>query len=218
MISPEARFRVAIRVQCTLPHRSMLPTDVTVNTFHLAGETILPSVAEDVAGVFEAFYSEIQGYLSNVLLGALDIKMYRTSDPEPRVPAYETNIPAAFQATTPTLPEEAAVAISLQAVQSSGVPAARRRGRVFIGPLSSAASSFSTVSGHVVPESVRQDLTAAMATVVLDTQAAGHRLGVWSRVDSTYRAVMSVSVDDALDTIRSRGHAPTTRTVVGPIA
>lgn len=209
---------MAIRVQCTLPHRSLLPTDVTVNTFHFAGDTILPSVADDLAQVLVSFYEDIEGYLSQVLTGAVIIKMYRTDDPEPRVPVYEEEWPAAFSGTSPTLPEECAIALSLQAVTASGVPAGRRRGRVFIGPLSTAASSFSSVTGHQVPQSVREALTAAMATVVLDSDGLGHRLGVYSRADSAYRTVMSVSVDDALDTIRSRGHEPTTRTLVGPIA
>lgn len=202
------------RVQCTLPHDSGVPSDVTVNVFHtLPGTPDLPALVTS----FVTFYEQIEEYLSTVLAGNVIIRVYDLDDPEPREPLVEVDTGPVFEPTTPTLPEECAVALSIAAEPASGVPAARRRGRVFLGPLSSAASEFSAATGHTVPVAARNALVGAGSDLVTSTLAAGSRLAVYSRVDGLSRAVRFVSMDDALDTIRSRGHRPTVRTTIGPI-
>lgn len=88
-------------------------------------------------------------------------------------------------------------------------PRARRRGRVYIGPLNPAAAT----SGAGLPARPSGDLIQTLldfgdflanptdATLT----AVDATLVVWSEVDGTGRPVVRVSVDDAFDTQRRRG-------------
>lgn len=90
-------------------------------------------------------------------------------------------------------------------------PRARRRGRIFVGPLNEDAI---TDAPAPVLSTV---FTAAMrsnATVMYDAlQADGFEWCVWSRADIALREVVGGWTDDAPDTQRRRGQASTARTV-----
>lgn len=208
---------MTLRAQVTLPHDSMLPTDVTVNVWHFLG-TSDGTDLDPLGLALLAFYAQVEDYLSTVLTGDVSFKFYDLGDPEPRTPINEGTVPAAFTPTSPTLPEECAVTLSMRGDYVSGQLSARRRGRIFLGPLSTAASEFSQVSGHTVPIAARNALAGAMSDLVQASDTAGHRLAVYSRVNADSIPVTHVWVDDALDTIRSRGHRASVRTEIGPIA
>lgn len=128
----------------------------------------------------------------------------------------------------PGLPAEVAVCVTLEtatraqeAVEEAdggdpGIapdrPMQRHTGRIFLGPLNTLC--LEAVDGIVRPDEQILD-TARLAVDQLDsdvfTQAGGAQLAVWSRVDATMRPVEFVSVDNAFDTIRSRGAGPTIR-------
>lgn len=91
-------------------------------------------------------------------------------------------------------------------------PAQRRRGRIFLGPLNASAGG---VQGSFLrPAGVlRTDLGKA-AIDLAGTVAGGGTFvwGVWSKADAEVWEVIGGYVDDAWDTQRRRGLAPTVRT------
>jgi hypothetical protein len=87
---------------------------------------------------------------------------------------------------------------------------ARRRGRIFLGPFSTAAMA-TIVPGSGRPRPLLMgDLLSAMGTIRDDVNTTW---GVWSRRDAVVRPVVSLWVDDAWDTIRRRGYSPSSRLV-----
>lgn len=95
-------------------------------------------------------------------------------------------------------------------------PKQRRTGRVYIGPLNLSAGVIST--GQSRPADAFED-TARLAIINADewlrtaseTGPAGNRIGVWSRKDRVVRGLEAVGSDNAWDTVRRRGIAPTVK-------
>lgn len=124
------------------------------------------------------------------------------------------------------LPEEVAVCLSMTTVgyltfpehQSAGAPGpvgdvlprARRRGRVFLGPLNSLAIDAS--SGRpLVSTTFRTNIADAFSTLHAAMGANVTPLQVFSRTDHAMRRVNGIWIDDAFDTIRRRGIQATSR-------
>lgn len=125
------------------------------------------------------------------------------------------------------LPEEVACCLTLRASAWSSQPVERpdadippdgavdrprqrRTGRLYIGPLVSAAIDAS--SGR---PRVHSNLSFVLRKAALDLQAdmnaLGHNWSVWSRKEETLRNVQDVQVDNAFDTQRRRGPRSTLR-------
>jgi hypothetical protein len=109
-----------------------------------------------------------------------------------------------------TLPPELAICVSFRAALASGVNAARRRGRVYIGPLSDNAREgggdpqVASAARIALAQDADDLLTASNAS-------ADWSWGVYSRTDGILRPVVAGWVDDAFDVQRRRGLEPTTR-------
>lgn len=101
--------------------------------------------------------------------------------------------------------------LSVQEELGNTRPRARRRGRVYIGPLTTQAI---TQAGAPVLEPT---FTSAMRTKAIAMQDAldieGWDWCVWSRADDTLYPVVAGWTDNAPDTQRRRGQAPTLRVV-----
>jgi hypothetical protein len=125
-----------------------------------------------------------------------------------------------------SLPEECNCAISFHAdltgiPEHSGAtrPKAQRRGRIFWGPLTDAATGVDSASQeHFINTGFMTDANAAMGHLVNALQ--GHTpawfLEVWSKVEYAGHDVIAGWVDNAIDTVRKRGPGPTTRATWGP--
>jgi hypothetical protein len=116
------------------------------------------------------------------------------------------------------LPDEAAAVVSFNA-DLTGVPeygpvepghigksrpAARRRGRLFVGPLNSAA--LGNASGDpILAGQFVADLVAAYGGAVMGAGLAAIPM-VWSRKDGTSRAVVKCHVDSLFDIRNNRGN------------
>jgi hypothetical protein len=95
----------------------------------------------------------------------------------------------------------------------------RRKGRVFLGPLSTGTVSQSSNAGDVRPESTTMAaFLASGLALVLDT-AGDPRLAIYSpttdatsTVDDAFFDVEDLWIDNSFDTQRRRGGAPTVRT------
>lgn len=215
------------RVQVSIPMDSGVPEDAIVNTWHFDDDddpqVSRPETGASIRDMLDAFYSSIAPNLFPSTIGTeFGLKCYDLTEAEPRQPAYVDSFDVPSTVNAPMV-AEAALCLSFSAAQESGVPAARRRGRIFLGPL--CTSVMETVNSAVRPkETVRQ--TIADAAAVLQ---AGHqhplestrrcRWSVFSpstlrdgaNIGEAFNDVLTGWVDDTFDTQRRRGPAPSSR-------
>lgn len=193
----------------TLWMDSGLPEDYAVNTWHLTtpdGSELAGAVAFQSA--LTTFFTSIDNYLSAELEGTVAFKAYDMSDPTPRVPILIDG--AALTPSTSRLPSEVALCMSFQSSRVSGTSQARRRGRVYIGPLGSPA--IDTATGRPAG-AFRTDLANAGSAMIAASDAStAYQWVVYSTVDDATHNVVTGWVDNAFDTQRRRGVAPTIRT------
>lgn len=219
-----------IAIQWIMPNDNANPADAVMNNWHFkTDDTGTPhDEAADCVSRLTAFYNSIDDYLSSFLSGAYITKCFDLSDPEPRVPVFENTGSVSGVSTGNGLPCEIAVCLSFQAPRVSGIPQARRRGRVYIGPLSNAAASLATdtsAGDMIVNATFRADLaSAASALAGVFVGASSGSAMAWctfsptSVVDGMTLAQASNNVTDgwidyAIDIQRRRGHAPGGRTL-----
>ena|SRR6187431_192026 len=196
-----------IRAQVELAHDSGLPKDKTVNVFHFQGA--VPFNTGDVTAIYNqlnSFYQDIGSLLSTRLSGAGVVKFYYLDDTEPRQPVDELAL-STITVGSGALPADVALCLSFQGVPVSGTPQARKRGRVYIGPLTSSILVSST--GRPVQSFI--DILNGAAQELRDS--AGTSWVVYSRVDDIGYTVNNGWIDNEFDTQRRRGEGPTTRTV-----
>lgn len=211
-----------LRAVVTLPYTSGLPEDVVTNTFHFTTQTVPPSGGEltTLMDQLEGFYNtstgvagdQISGFLGDLVsraAAACTIEIFNLADAEPRIAiaARQWTLGAADAATN-TAPE-VALCLSFQAPLQSGIPQARRRGRVYIGPFIQ-----SVVGATGRPGSNLINSLVAAGNGMLDALqvAGGPRWVVYSRLNNAAYEITNGWVDNEFDTMRSRGRKPTTRT------
>lgn len=208
------------RAQVVFPGRSGLAEDVFVNSFVFRNDNpgqlrTIEHVANDIRDRLQAFYftpqntgNSIANYLSSALIAPVNpqVKVYDLGQPPPRFPANRTLTAAATDYGAGALPAEVACCLSYYA----GRPLPRRRGRIYVGPLASGAATVSTV-GLAVNGGLRDTLVQA-ATGLNST--SGTALVSWHVLSQKDRNAFRITggwVDDAFDTQRRRGIAPTVR-------
>lgn len=182
--------------------------DSSVNTFHFddSGGTGDPA---DIAANLATFYNQIRGlYSSDVAQNDHVLKVYDLDDPQPRVPVVEDTFDFSTAPTGSPLPHQVSICASFQGTRISGVAQASRRGRVYIGPLS---TSMVTTGGRVLTGAIT-DLNTAMENLQSDSIADNLPWGVWSRVLGELATVNNGWVDNSFDIQRRRQRQPVTRT------
>lgn len=197
-------------VTCTLLPTSNLASDNVVNAWSFNTSTAKNLVeAGQIQTALDNFYSALSAYRSSKLTGQMIIRMYDRADASPRVPWFVVQV--AIGTDVSTLPLEVALVLSFKAANVSGQPAARRRGRVYIGPLSAGASSTDgvPVTGLVTALGLQaQNLRVA-------SDSASWSWVVWSQADQAAREVFEGWIDNDFDTQRRRGRVATARTLWG---
>jgi hypothetical protein len=202
---------------------SLLPEDRFVNVFHFHDPTLLPP---DPAGVtctdiVRRFYTlsttggnSVSTFISNYVSRTAKLIWYNLLESEPRIPHEEALTLA--PALTSGAPEEVAVCLSYQ-----GAPPVtpRRRGRIYIGPLSNSTSCIApattTTPAKPADASAPQlvnTLVAAADRMMAEAVTAGLPWCIRSTVPTeNFVPIVSGHVDNAFDTQRRRGPAPTAR-------
>jgi hypothetical protein len=189
-----------------------------VNQWHFENDG---SFETDMAGLsdrVQAFYQGIQGNFGAVFATTgHTIKIYDYADDKPRVPKLEETF--TFNPGGDPLPGEVAVCLSMEAEKVSGVEQARRRGRVYLGPLTTSVASFTANDADVrVADAVATDILTHAETMATGGTGA-FRLAVFSPTtvaqggtdDAAWNDVTHLWIDDAFDIIRKRGARPTKR-------
>lgn len=213
------------RVQVSLDRRSAFPADVVTNTMHFTsalGDFVDATAAGELADAIDAFYLAFDERLGAPLAGTGTIAVYDMAEAEPRVPVLERAI-TPLTVGVNSLPSEVAMCLSFRADIASGDNARRRRGRIYVGPLITGWSVVSAPLNEPRPLTTYQDqvMNAAAANLSPVTGTSGMTLCVFSEADfsggdpdlAAY-PVVEYWMDDAFDTQRRRGPAPTTRRVV----
>lgn len=208
-----------LKVLAQIAHSSGLPEDVTVNTWAFGNVNIATATdMDDIAVELLTFYNvlapgetELVSHYSPELTDQLLLKFYDLASPEPRAPIRTQGEVLTNMNTTGTaLPSEVALCLSFQAVQISGQPQARRRGRLYLGPF---VNSIDTVAVDGSPGSQLIQTMVATGQRLLDaSNSATWYWGIHSPTDGEVNVVNNGWVDNAFDTQRRRGIAATVRT------
>lgn len=227
-----------IRAQVTIPRDSNIAADVTTNVFHFSTINALPATLEKLATALVNFYKQPGGGGENALVAYLSavtnpatsrVRMWNLDDPQPRVAIYDAVKDLGIAGGT-ALPSEVALVGSFQGDPVSGEKQARKRGRVYVGPLSDLARDAAGNLGR--PSAV------AITALNLSMQrlaAAGEADADWNWVvvsagarDNTnkaipyedrpllpmqWSAVTNGWTDNAFDTQRRRGEIATAKTL-----
>nr|CRY97454.1 hypothetical protein [uncultured prokaryote] len=202
----------SLLAQVTIPYITSIPTDISINTWSFESSLDNDLAAADIAEGLEDFYAQIGTYLSPVLNPAVSrLKIYDRADPEPRVPFYDETLVGPGNNTGTIIPEEVAACLSFRGALTSGASQRRRRGRVYLGPLS--------ITGVAAGGTGRSEVKTAFVTAIhagadalLTALGATTEHVVHSGVGGTDTVVTTYWVDNAFDTQRRRGPDASSRT------
>lgn len=219
---------VYVKAVVSMSYGSGLPEDVVQNTFTF--------VCQDGTNYLEYIEDTLQAAYDNVT-GAYTHDIDRTpgatltfydwtiAAPNPPI-ATSTLTIQAVSGTAYDLPQEVALVCSFEAPTVAGVPMARRRGRVYLGPWCTASAVDSTVPPTSIITATKDfglDIvtacplngTIASWAVLSRKQGGGWLLPGQSGPPNFAAAVSPVThgwVDNAWDTQRRRGQKATART------
>ncbi len=212
-----------IRAMHTIQHVSAVPANAVTNVFHFSTGLPQPMASEldyIVAGIKEFFDvpaptsapAALAGLLSiNLSSANRSIKLYNLADAKPRSPL-RNDVSTMAGTGVSSFPHEVALVGSYRSFAQSGVPQRRRRGRLYLGPLTDQPQDVSRTGGDVRPSLfARETLVGAMKRLALRSAEAS-----WvtlSTVDGFVGTVVGGFVDDAYDTQRRRGTEAVTRSI-----
>lgn len=212
------------RLDVSLPYFTNIPRDVAVNTFHITRITDLTETEmEDVSQAVIDFYNEdgstaaIGEYISPVVQRTSDacsVTWYDLSDPEPRPPVHVETFTLVSGGSTSSMPLEFAATLSVHGTFPAGESRARRRGRLFLGPLTAGAlASGSSSTFPRLLDAFRTNCLVSAGALRIAVPAAAPLAfwSVWSRANQEPVEIVGGWMDDAPDTQRRRGQDPTSR-------
>lgn len=198
------------RAQVVLRTADNIPENFISNQFCIRTTGTDPLLSTPVTAAIKGFYDAINSTCLPVTIASTGhlIKYYELPGTPPNYPILESvwNL-----TTTPTgvpLPSEVCMALSFQATRQAGFPQARRRGRIFVGPLEVGTND----AGRPSSGAMASISGAAIAFSAAIEAITGHSWCVWSEVDQASSTVTNGWVDNAFDTQRRRGVVTTSRT------
>jgi len=199
-----------VRAQVILHTVDATPANYVTNSWALeTGDSNDPGA--DFTPAFDTFYTSMQGFLSPVVAtSGHQIKWYDLPGPgQPNYPFDETTFALGAAPSGTALPDELALCISFQGVRVAGQPQARRRGRIYFGPLDQTG-----ITGNRPNSTIMTAAATAMIALMSDIAAAatGSELVVWSVANQSAVAVTDGWIDNAWDIQRRRGVEATSRT------
>lgn len=214
-----------LRVQAIIARDNGIPADECINTWHFRTGSDAPAL-DVMAAAFDQlgiFYAAIDTFLAGYVATPINFFAYNLADPEPRVPMGTASLSIA-PGSGAAFPAEVAICLSYRASLVSGSNPARRRGRIFLGPLDSDSGTTGT-SDTRIDSGVRSAIATAAEALALRTGASDDARWVvfsptsagpppWSEgvLEANSFDVTFGYIDDAYDTVRSRGALPSART------
>lgn len=198
------------RHQFVLHTGDAIPANFVTNTLYSSGTDAEAYVSATTIFIdmFKAFGSI---YSTLIAQNNHQVKVYDMADPEPRTPIYETLWNLTSAPSQPPMPSEVAICLSFQAAVESGVNQARRRGRIYLGPVH---TSINDSSGR--PSSSARTTIANAAEAALEDFAAldpALQWVVYSQMNNSSSPVENGWIDNDFDTQRRRQQPVTARTI-----
>lgn len=225
------RMTDLVRVQVTVPMKSAIPADASINTFHFSG------LGADISGDVDAiiatlrtFYTTLApAYSYSVATTNIAYKAFDMEQAQPRVPIDEGLLGVTGGPTAPqgNFPAEMAVVLSFHGIPVSGVNMARRRGRVYVGPVHAGYGAGGSGTDYTRPGGSLITLLRNAGNVLMQSSEAAARWKwvVYSPTNHKTKPILqSVAVvtggyvDDAWDVQRRRGVDPSTRNTFGTVS
>lgn len=216
-----------VQAQVVLPFKTNLPRDVAVNSF---GFTYTGSGEPDeddyqlLTTRLSTFYNttntsgyRLADFMSQAIsvdTGRCRIRYYDAAAPDPGGPLAEQSW-TFYNVGGPisNLPAEVAVCLSFAGDPSASMPAGRRRGRIFLGPLSTAAMD-QTPTHPRVGDNLTACGIASMVRLYEDTTGSGSVPWVWSVWSRTAGIMVPITngwINNEPDTQRRRQPRSTAR-------
>jgi len=190
-----------------------LPKDTYVNTWHFYNGGA-PTDFDNVRDMLKDFYcttptgNAVAKYMTNLIQSPATIKAYDMDSPKPRAPSYESTFNLTGLGTGTPVPFECAVCLSFEAARVSGQIQARRRNRVYLGPL---ASGILWSDGRPLPTAITSIMDAAKRLYAAQAASGSWKWQVYSGTDNKIYDIKHIWIDDSYDTQRRRGLSPSTR-------
>lgn len=204
----------SIRVMAVLAMDTAIPRDVSINNWHFDCDNDSTAITAALVAVGQ-FYQDVASIFSkHVDLSSSRFKAYNWSLPEPRPPLLDIPMGIAGPTGFGTLPHELACCLSFQGARVAGQVQARRRGRVYLGPLD---DQLKTSEGNVSTFETDKIRDAAATFLVKSVEASTWQWVVHStrNLANPDTPVTNGWVDDAFDVQRRRGTDPTMRHTFG---
>jgi hypothetical protein len=213
-----------VRADVVLPYTTGLPRDVAMNTWHFDCDES-PSLEASTTAMVNGL---INFYTGDVIVAGLSAWLSETIDrgsDRCRVNVYEVGTVGPPLASVPftvddpigtagSLPLEVAVCLSYVA-GGSGLPAGRKRGRVFIGPLTVGSLDNDDQQIPFPDNTLREYLTDG-AEDLMALEADGAHWIVYSRASAASAGSVTRGwVDNEFDTQRRRQRESTSRILFG---
>lgn len=221
------------RLVVEFPVKSGLPRDAVVNTLHYTGPaTPADSDFDTMAATIGHFFNStatgapgaVKDFLGNVhdvTSNAVTVSFYlMPTGGGPTGPPVAVRHFTLGATGADTMPEEVAACLSFQGdltgISEFGAgtrPRARRRNRIYLGPLWSGTVTQDTTTKRtkVSTSLIQSAMAAAIQYLYTEAFAASWLWMVVSPTAITNTGVFQVAMDDAFDTQRRRGPAPTAR-------
>jgi hypothetical protein len=206
----------AYRCQVSIPLYGD-PDQNTSNSLYFLGavgsstaDDIIEALARLTVG-YQAWDNTI--YPSSVVGTVATVTTYDMADPEPRSPLDISTFNIAPAAGT-AHPSDVSICLSYRADYPSGANRARRRGRIYLGPLLAATGT--TITGQGLRVSATAIAAIRTGAELLDTVITTPiEWAMWSQTDGVARPIVEASIDNQFDTRRSRDNQASTRTIFG---
>lgn len=201
------------RAQVVMQDSSGLPEDVYVNNLYFRNDFVGGSqadVANAIASVLDAAYGQANGTSPNPLsvflsanISSVLYKVYDLGQATPRYPVVEPIEASWTGSPGARIVQEAAICLSFK-----GGPGPSERGRIYLGPLNDAAAS--QAGNYIRPTTGFIDAALEAAVNIINT-SENVTWVVASPTTGGTTVITEAWVDNAMDTVRSRGAASTTR-------
>lgn len=187
-------------LQVVLKSSSGLPEDVFINTLHY--EVNAPDTVEGTCDDIAAAYLAVDQIIDSLVNG-MTIKVYEPGA-NPGGPTFTKDY--VFAGSGSNGPTEVAICLSYATVDDPNASTPRRRGRIYVGPIGPAGTN-----GNRVTPGIRANVLALGQGLASAGNASNTTWLMYSESDGVYTKIESIWVDDAYDTQRRRGLAPTLR-------
>jgi hypothetical protein len=201
-----------VRAQVSIPAFSTVSEDTVTNTWHFTATDTEEGTLASMQAALVAMYEGFDTWKSDLHVWQNSrVKWYDLDDEEPRVPVKDAAIAFTSAPIGDSLPHECAAVLSFHGDYVSGASQARRRGRIYFGPLNTSAV---TASSGMLASALPTGLATAAGVFLTTSNAASDWAWVvYSPTSNQAFPVVAGWVDNAVDIQRRRGFKASTRTL-----